>query len=113
LVLLGAIDPAIAAIGTFIGTIVAAYVSIRLVRPRQKQIVAAAGDLDSQRWNRLMERYERVVEEQDRQLQACHKRIDELEEAERDCETRADELHDRVLTLERALRDAGIDPVRP
>lgn len=107
-VLVAAIDPTLAAIGSFLAAVVGAYVSIKLVRPRQQQIVATAGNIDSERWDRLMERYEHVVKVQDDQLKACHVRIDELESAERECEDRADALQNEIAALKTVLREHGI-----
>lgn len=108
-----AAEPAvIASLGvvvTFIGALAGAWVSVRLVKPRQKQLVASAGLDDSKRWDALMARYETVVKTQDGQLAHCHQRIDELEEAEQACEQRNREHAARIEHLEAVIRRHGLN----
>lgn len=96
-------------LGSFASAVAGAFVSVRLVRPRQQQLIASAGLDDSKRWDALMQRYENVVRDQDDQLRSCHTRIDELEDAEKACEKRNQEHAHRIDHLEDVLRRAGLN----
>lgn len=110
--IVGAEPAVIASLGvvvTFVGALAGAWASVRLVKPRQKQLVASAGLDDAKRWDSLMARYETVVRSQDEQLTGCHSRIDELEAAEQACEQRNREHAVRIDQLEKVIRRAGLN----
>jgi hypothetical protein len=96
--------PALAAIAAsvgLVGTLLGAFVSFRLVKPRQQQIVAqaqrdlaASKNEASQAADRLIGRYAEIVNRQDSQLSECHSQLAEC--------------HRRIDRLERLLVEHGV-----
>lgn len=95
--------------GGLVAAIAGAIVSLRLVKPRQAQVIAETRSTQRSDDQRLLERYEKWVEQQAKELGGCHTRIDELEQLEKACEARNRELARRVAHLEDVVRRAGLN----
>lgn len=104
-VLIAASAGIVALIGSLGGTLV----SWRLLRPNEGKIVAQAKDYASAAAERMLERYQTLVDEQEEQIEACRARIAQVEERERACEERAEGLATRVQRLELVLRRHGLN----
>lgn len=99
----------IGAAGTLVTALAGAFVSLRLLRPRQEQLIAETRSTQRSDDQKLLERYERWVDHQAQELEQCARRIDELEVRERECEARNMELARRVAHLEDIVKRAGLN----
>lgn len=102
--------------GGLVGTVVGSIVSIRLLKPQRAKLIAEARSIDRRDEQAMLDRYSKIVadqdaqlEERDAQLAECHGRIDQLEARERECEERAAQLARRVDHLEDVLDRHGLN----
>lgn len=95
--------------GGFGGAIVAAvgaFVSLKMLRPNQAKVIAEAKSVVARDQDDLLERYRKITQDQDTQLEACHTRIDELERREDELEERAQRAEARAAEAERRADNA-------